>query len=77
MTQFTQLTLADAPTVRRSGRSPEVRTYELFDIHWDRGSVWTAYQTEAEAQAVIDRSPSTGTVVRRTWAVVRRTWDVK
>lgn len=45
------------------------RTYELFDIHWDRGSQWTNYDTEAEAQAVIDGCGSSGRVVRRTWEV--------
>ena len=47
----------------------ETRTYELFDILWDRGSTWTAFDTRGEAQAVIDGSPSEGTVVRRTWTV--------
>jgi hypothetical protein len=45
------------------------RTFELFDISWDRGSKWTAFDTADEAQAVIDGSPSSGEVVRRTWEV--------
>lgn len=45
------------------------RTYELFDISWDRGSRWNAYDTADEAQRIIDGSPESGTVVRRTWEV--------
>ncbi len=44
-----------------------VRTYESFDIAWERGSTWTNYETAAEAQAVIDGSGQAGTVVRNTW----------
>lgn len=47
------------------------RTYESFDVAWDRGSRWTNYDTAAEAQAVIDGSPSTGKVVRNVWT---HTW---
>jgi hypothetical protein len=45
------------------------RTFELFEIVWDRGSRWTAYYSEAEAQAVIDGCPSAGHVERRTFEV--------
>lgn len=49
------------------------RTFESFDIVWDRGSRWTNYDTAAEAQAVIDfagdRSGSTGHVERKTWEI--------
>jgi len=54
-------------------KTVEIRTYELFDIYWDRGSRWTGYQTEADAQAVIDSAAAhagdSGRIVRRTWDV--------
>lgn len=49
------------------------RTYESFDIAWDRGSLWTNYESAAEAQAVIDGSDAGGHVVRRTW---EQTWPI-
>lgn len=48
---------------------PTFRTFESFDIRWDRGSTWTNYDTEAEAQAVIAASSGGGHVERKTWEV--------
>jgi hypothetical protein len=44
-----------------------IRTYEWFEIVWERGSRWTNYRTAAEAQAVIDGSGAAGTVERHTF----------
>lgn len=51
-----------------------VRTYELHDIAWARGSRWTGYDTRAEAQAVIDFAGQDGKVVTRTFEM---TWDLQ
>lgn len=50
-----------------------VRTYELHDIVWVRGSRWTGYDTRAEAQAVIDFAGQDGKVVTRTFEM---SWDL-
>lgn len=47
----------------------EVRTYERFEIAWDRGSRWSGYQTHQEAQWRLDLSKESGRVVRSTFQV--------
>lgn len=50
-----------------------VRTYELHDIVWARGSRWTGYDTRAEAQATIDFAGQDGRVETRTFEM---SWDL-
>jgi hypothetical protein len=50
------------------------RTFESFDIAWDRGSRWTNYDSAAEAQAIIDHA---ATISGQGGQVVRRTWEIK
>ena len=46
------------------------RTYETFEIVWDRGSRWTGYDSAEEAQAVIDGTThGEGRVNRSTFEV--------
>jgi hypothetical protein len=49
------------------------RTFESFDIRWNRGSTWTNFDTAAEAQAIIDssvaRGDDGGEVVRKSFEI--------
>lgn len=51
----------------------EVRTYEHFDIVWDRGSRWTSYDTAEECEKILASAAShnggTGHVERKTFSV--------
>ena len=52
-----------------------IRTYESFEIVWDRGSRWTNYGSAAEAQAIIDGSGQAGHVHRHTFEVTIKPED--
>jgi hypothetical protein len=54
-----------------------IRTYESFEIVWERGSRWTNYSTAAEAQAIIDGCGSAGTVRRHTFERTIRPEDLR
>lgn len=65
------MTLATDP--KETVMTTLVRTYELFDIRWARGSRWTGYWTREEAEATIAACSDHGTVERRTWEA---SWDL-
>lgn len=45
-----------------------LRTYETFAIRFPRGSVWSGYETAAEAEAIVARAGE-GEIVRSTFTV--------
>jgi hypothetical protein len=47
----------------------ETRTYGIYSIRWNKGSVWSGYQTRQEAEAVLNRGDNLGQVMERTFSV--------